>query len=131
MKCLSKMALVGAFGIVAGAAAMGVLRAETAAAPAYLIVNIEEVKNDVAWRQYRNATPATEAAFGGRALVRAAKPIMIDSSPLPKGTWVVLQFPSVKSLKDWWNSPAYSALRPLRENSTVGRLFALEGVPAP
>jgi uncharacterized protein (DUF1330 family) len=36
----------------------------------------------------------------------------------------------MRALQDWWNSPAYSAIRPLREKATIGRLFALQGLPA-
>jgi uncharacterized protein (DUF1330 family) len=133
MKPVSKMAIVGAVAVIAGASAMEVLHAQTvtAPAPAYLVANVEEVKDDAMLAQYAVAVPKTEAAFGGHVIVRGAMPVMLDSSPLPKGRFVVIQFPSMKALQGWWNSPAYSAVRPLREKSTVGRVFALEGIPPP
>jgi Domain of unknown function (DUF1330) len=48
---------------------------------------------------------------------------------LPKGKFAIIQFPSMQALQDRWHSPAYAAVRPLREKSTVARLFALEGIP--
>jgi uncharacterized protein (DUF1330 family) len=132
MKSVDKLVLVGVLGVIAGASTMEVLRAQTAAVPpAYVIANIEEVKDAAMLAEYGAAAPKIEAAFGGRLIVRGARPVMLDSSPLPKGTFVVIQFPSMKALQDWWNSPAYSAARPLREKSTVARLFAVEGIPPP
>lgn len=125
---MNKLVLVGVLGVIAGAAAVEVLRAQTAAVPpAYVIANVEEIKDSAMLAQYGAVAPGMEAAFGGRLLVRGAKPVMLDSSPPPKGIFSVIQFPSMKALQAWWNSPQYSAVRPLREKSTVGRVFALEG----
>ena len=129
MKSAYKVALASAFGVIAGAFAIEEIHAQTttAPAPAYLIANVEEVKDGAMLAKYGAAVPKTEAAFGGYVIVGGSPPVMLDSSPRPKGTFVVLQFPSMKALQAWWNSPEYSALRPLRERSTVGRIFALEG----
>lgn len=131
MKSRYKMMLTGTLGIVVGAFAMGALRAQPIAAPppAYLIANIEDVTDPATMAQYGAAVPKTEAAFGGHSIVRGALPVMLDSTPQPKGRFVILQFPSMKALQDWWNSPAYAALRPLREKAATSRIFALEGIP--
>jgi uncharacterized protein (DUF1330 family) len=131
MKTAMKMSLVGAVAFLAGASAMQALHAQSAGAPAYLVGNIESVTDEAIFAQYRAAAGKTQAPFGGHALVRDAAPVRVDSSTLPQGKIVILQFPSMKALQDWWNSPAYAAVRPLREKSTVGRLYAVEGLPAP
>jgi uncharacterized protein (DUF1330 family) len=131
MKSTIKLSLVGVIGFLAGASAMQVLHAQTATAPAYLIGNIEKVTDEATFAQYRAAAGKSQGPFGGHALVRDASPVPVDGSTLPQGKIVVLQFPSMKALQDWWNSPAYAAARPLREKSTVGRTYAVEGIPAP
>ncbi len=131
MKFVYKMAIGSAFGMIVGTSGTEVLHAQAATAPppAYLIANIEEVTDKVMLAKYGEAVPKTEAAFGGHLIVRGSRAVALDSSPLPKGTFVVIQFPSMLALRAWWDSPEYSALRPLREKSTVGRVFALEGMP--
>jgi len=131
MKFVYKIAIGSAFGMIVGTSGTEVLHAQatTAPPPAYLIANIEEVTDKAMLAQYGAAVPKTEAAFGGLVIVRGSRPVALDSSPQPKGTFVVIQFPSMQALRGWWNSPEYSALRPLREKSTVGRVFAVEGMP--
>jgi uncharacterized protein (DUF1330 family) len=131
MRIAFKISLVGALGFLAGASAVQVLHAQTAGAPAYLVVNIESVNDAATFAQYREAATKSFAPYGGHRLVRDATPVPLDSSILPEGKIVILQFPSMKALQDWWNSPAYTAVRPLREKSTVARLFAVEGLPTP
>jgi uncharacterized protein (DUF1330 family) len=131
MRTAFKMSLVGALGFVAGASAMQVLHAQTAGAAAYLVANIESVNDAATFAQYREAATKSFAPYGGQRLVRDATPVRLDSSILPEGKIVILQFPSMKALQDWWNSPAYTAVRPLREKSSVVRLFAVQGLTTP
>jgi uncharacterized protein (DUF1330 family) len=129
VKSAYKTALIGVFGLSL-LSNVRVLHAQAVTTPpAYLIANIEEVTDKAMLAQYGSAVPKTEATFGGHVIVRGSTPVMLDSSPVPKGKFVVIQFPSMQALQAWWNSPDYSALRPLREKSTVSRIFAIEGIP--
>jgi uncharacterized protein (DUF1330 family) len=107
---------------------MQALHAQSAQTPAYFVANIEQVTDPQTMARYRAAADKTEAPFGGRFLARGM-PQAMDSSALPKGQILLLRFPSMQALRGWWNSPAYSALRPLRERSSVGRFYAIEGLP--
>jgi uncharacterized protein (DUF1330 family) len=131
MKTVLNMSLAGALGLIAGASAMQLLHAQTASAPAYLVANIESVNDAATFAQYREAATRSFAPYGGHRLVRDATPVRLDSSPLPQGKIVILQFPSMEALQHWWNSPAYTAVRPLRERAAVTRLYAVQGLPAP
>jgi uncharacterized protein (DUF1330 family) len=132
MRSASTTALVGTLGVLAGAAAMGILRAQgaSAAAPAYAIGNAEAVTDSAMLAKYGAAIGKTISDFGGHIIVGGAMAVRLDSSPLPKGVFVIVQFPSMQALQNWWNSPEYVAIRPYRERSTVSHLFALQGVPA-
>jgi len=129
MKSAFKLALASVMGAVVGAIGMSALHAETATPPAFVVANIQEVKDADMYGKYRAAVVGTQTPYGGHALARGATPVALDKSILPKGTIVIIAFPSMKNLQDWWTSPAYSAIRPLRENATVGQVYAVEGLP--
>jgi uncharacterized protein (DUF1330 family) len=118
---------------VALAAVCGTLAAphQPAPAPAYLISNAETVTDTIMVRQYGMAVGKTIKDFDGIVLVRGVPPVLLDSSRAARGRFVVVQFPSMQRLKEWYNSPAYAAIRSLRERSTTGTFFALEGAPTP
>jgi uncharacterized protein (DUF1330 family) len=120
---------------IALAVASGVLAAvhqpEPTPAPAYLISNAETITDTIMVRQYGMAVGKTIKDFDGLVIVRGAPPVVLDSLRVPKGRFVIVQFPSMKKLQEWYNSPAYAAIRSLRERSTTGTFFALEGAPTP
>ena len=130
MERSGSIAISAACGLVAGASLVQALHAQSAQTPAYFVANVEQVTDPQTMARYRTAADKTEAPFGGKFLARGM-PEKMDASAPPEGQIIILQFPSMKALRGWWNSPAYSALRPLRERSSVGRFYAIEGVPTP
>jgi uncharacterized protein (DUF1330 family) len=124
-----KIALAGLSGIVFGAAAMAAFAAPASAPPAYYVGNVQEVKDAEAYKAYAGKVSGTLVPFGGKFIVRGAEPVILDASRKPPGYIVVIQFPNMKSLRDWWNSPVYSSIRPIRERLTTGQNYAVEGVP--
>lgn len=130
MNHIASTVVAGACGLIAGASLVQLLHAQSVQTPAYFVANIEQVTDEQTMDRYRTAADKTEAPFGGKFLARGM-PQAMDSSALPKGQILILQFPSMRALRGWWNSPAYSALRPLRERSSVGRFYAIEGLPKP
>ena len=129
MKAHWQFVLIGMCGVVVGAAGMAAFAAQTASAPAYYVGNVQEVKDAEAYRAYATKVPDTLTAFGGKFIVRGAEPVILDASKKPPGYIVVIQFPSMKNLRDWWNSPVYSSIRPIRERLTTGQNYAVEGLP--
>ena len=117
-------------GLIAGAALVTALPAQSVSTRAYFIGNIEQITDQASMDKYRAEAPKIEAAFGGRILARGI-PQALDSSALPKGTIVIIEFPNMKTLRSWWQSPAYTAVRPLREKASVGRIYAVDGLPTP
>ena len=124
-----KIALAGLSGIALGAAGMAAFAAQTAAPLAYYVGNVQDVKDTEAYKAYARNVPNTLTPFGGKFIVRGAEPVILDASRKPPGYIVVIQFPSMKNLRDWWNSPVYSSIRPIRERLTTGQNYAVEGVP--
>ncbi len=93
---------------------------------AYFIVSID-VKDPAGFEAYRQAVPATIAQYGGRYLVRRGKHALLE------GTWhptrlVVLEFPSLETAKQWYESEEYQQIKPLRLQCTVGDMILVEGL---
>lgn len=117
-------------GALAGATLVSVLHAQSATAPAFAVGVTEQITDEATLAKYRTEAAKTEAAFGGKVVARGA-PQPLDSSAAPGRNMAIIEFPSMKALKSWWTSPAYTAVRPLREKSSVSHVYALEGVATP
>jgi uncharacterized protein (DUF1330 family) len=119
-------------GFAIGAAALQALHAQQArTAPAYVIAEVtpdpEHKADPAAAARYKDETPKTIAAFNGRYLVVSDKAQAVEGEP-PKGYLVVIAFDSLEQARGWYNSPAYEAIRPIRQNSTRSRLLMVEGL---
>jgi uncharacterized protein (DUF1330 family) len=130
MRSLYRITTAALGGLIAGAALVTALQAQSASTHAYFIGNVEQITDQAAMDRYHAEAPKTEAAFGGKIVARGT-PQALDASAPPKGTIVIIEFPNMKTLKSWWQSPAYAAVRPIREQASVGRFYAVDGLPAP
>lgn len=54
----------------------------------------------------------------------------VEGEP-PKGCIVVIAFESLEKARGWYYSPAYEAIKPIRQNSTKSRILIVEGVVSP
>ena len=91
----------------------------------YMILAVE-VTDPEMFADYAKQAPATVEQYGGRYLVRggAVTPLAGDWEPQRV---VVLEFPSMTRFNEWLTSPEYSAIFPLREQSTKGKGIVVEG----
>ena len=46
----------------------------------------------------------------------------------PKSRVVIIAFDSVEKAREWYDSPAYAAIRPIRQRAAKARIFIVEGV---
>jgi uncharacterized protein (DUF1330 family) len=60
-------------------------------------------------------------------VVRGGKTQALEGQP-PKSI-VVLAFDSTEKALAWYNSPAYEAIKPIRQGASVSRMFMAEGLP--
>jgi len=93
----------------------------------FYIAEVFEVTNQDDFKTYAAAVPATIAKYGGRSLVRGGKTLSLEGEP-PKSI-VVLTFDSAEAARKWYDSPEYSAIKPIRLRSAKARGFIVEGVP--
>ena len=94
---------------------------------AYVIVDVE-VANQDAYEEYRRQVPATLQPYGGRFAVRGGRYETLEGSWQPQRI-VVLEFPDFDRAKQWYGSPEYQAIVPLRtRHARTNFLTVVEGV---
>ncbi len=94
---------------------------------AYLIAHIE-VTDPEAFEKYRAVVPAVIERFGGRYLVRGGA-----IEPL-EGNWtvarlVIIEFESMAVAREFYHSPDYQEILPLRLAAAEGTVALVEGLP--
>jgi uncharacterized protein (DUF1330 family) len=94
---------------------------------AYAISEVE-VLDETAAQRYRELASASVARHGGRYLARGAQP------EVPEGHWpahqrvVVLEFPSMDQLRNWYASADYAEALAVREMALTRRLLFVDGI---
>lgn len=132
MKATTTLTLVLLSGIAIGIAGTAVIHAQQATtAPAYIIAEVEKdpskKQDPAASRVYAEEAPKSLAAFAGKYIVRGAKAETLEGE-VSTGNIVIIGFDSLEKARAWYNSPAYAAIKPIRQNSTKSRLLLVEGV---
>ena len=94
--------------------------------PAYFIVD-NEVTDPAGFEEYRKQVPGTVEKYGGKFLVRGGKFTALEGE-MPFERIAVLEFPSRKAAEDWYNSPAYQKILPLRLNAMEAQFIVVDGV---
>ena len=85
--------------------------------------------NDPATMQQNGAkVPETLAPFHHQYLVRSRKIEALEGEP-PKGGIAEIQFDSVEKAREWYDSPAYAAIRPLRPKAANSRIIIVKVLP--
>jgi uncharacterized protein (DUF1330 family) len=98
--------------------------------PAYLVAQVDEVRDPAGMQEYVVGAAALMAKFGGRYLVAAFGPEALEGPPPPLAI-AVAEFPSIEQLRAFWSAPAYAPLRELRHRSAVVRLLMSDAPTAP
>jgi uncharacterized protein (DUF1330 family) len=116
-------------GISIGAVSVMAIHAQEAKAPPAYLIAETEVTDHAAFQKYAEKVPETLAPFRGRFhyIVRGGKTQALEGQP-PKGI-VVIAFDTTEKALAWYNSPAYEAIKPIRQGASVSRIFMAEGLP--
>jgi uncharacterized protein (DUF1330 family) len=129
MRAHYKLALAVAAGASIGAGGTAWIRAQQVKAPppAYVIAEVEV--HDVATMQkYGAKVPETLAPFNHHYVIRSNK-IQTLEGEAPEGGMVVIAFDNAEKAREWYESPAYAAIRPIRQSAPKSRIFIVEGLP--
>ena len=93
---------------------------------AYAILDIEVI-DPVQYDTYKKLAPPTVAAYGGKYLARGGKTATLEGDWKPQRL-VILEFESFDRAMQWLNSPEYSSVKHLREQSTRSKMVIVEGL---
>ncbi len=94
--------------------------------PAYMVVQINITDPDK-FAQYREAVPHVVQSFGGRYLTRGAQVEVLEGRHDGRRL-VLFEFSSMDAIRQFWNSPEYVKVKPLRENAAEIDVWAVPGV---
>ncbi len=126
MKTNLKLALAVLAGVSIGAAGARTIHAQQVKAPpAYVIAEVD-VTDPATMQKYGEKVPETLAPFEHHYVVRGGKTQSLEGEP-PKRI-VVIAFDSAEKARAWYDSPAYDAIKPLRQSSAKSRMFIAEGL---
>ena len=94
------------------------------------VIAIVDVADVEGYQAYSRQVPATIAKYGGRYLVRGGT-MEVREGDWPGARTVILEFPSLARALEWYDSPEYAPLRPIRQANSRARIAFFEGVANP
>jgi len=127
MKTHLKLALAVLAGVLIGVAGARAIHAQRAKTPPGYVIAEVEITDPTTLQKYGEKAPQIVESFNGHYVVRGGDIQALEGEP-PKGYIVVIGFESAQKAREWYDSPAYAAIRPFRQNSTKSHLFIVEGV---
>ena len=93
---------------------------------AYFIID-SNVHNPDRMKEYADKVRDTLAAHGGKPIVSAPDPEVIEGDWTPQRV-VVLEFPDVEAARVWYNSPEYQEILPIRFEAANDKLLLVPGL---
>ena len=95
---------------------------------AYAISEVE-AKDAAGFEAYRTIAAKSIAHYGGRYLVRGGAADIVEGGPPPK-TIIIVEFPSMERLREWYASAEYAGALKVRRTALERRLIFVEGLAA-
>jgi uncharacterized protein (DUF1330 family) len=96
---------------------------------AYVISEVE-IRDELLAARYRDLAAASIAAYGGTYPARGAKPVVAEGEFPAAWRAVVVEFPNMRRIEEWYFSNEYAEARRIREDALDRRLISVEGAQA-
>jgi uncharacterized protein (DUF1330 family) len=93
--------------------------------PAYLIAQTE-IHDHATYDRYKAQVLPLVQKFQGKFIVRGGDVEVLEGDWTPS-RMVLIEFPSMQHIRDWFASPEYAPLLALRQPAAVDRLVAVDG----
>jgi uncharacterized protein (DUF1330 family) len=93
---------------------------------AYGIAHLKTTSEHDDILEYLERIQATLDPYGGRFVIHGG-PVTVVEGSWP-GTLVAIAFPSMTHLREWYDSPAYQEILPLRTDHLEADVIMIEGV---
>jgi len=92
---------------------------------ALMIANIT-VKNPEKFQEYIAKTSKVAATFGAELVYRAKVDKALNGDSYGHGLTIIVKFPSIKKINEWYGSDAYQPLKALREEGADMQITSYE-----
>jgi uncharacterized protein (DUF1330 family) len=96
---------------------------------AYVVAEIQ-VTDPTRYPDYMQLSTSSVEQYGGRFLVRGGQRSQregADAAHSEEWRTVIVEFPSMEQARAWYESAEYVKARAIRQASSIGRLFIVEG----
>ncbi len=93
----------------------------------YMIIEAKEVMNKQKYGEYIQKVPPIIEKFGGKYLARGGYVTVVSGDWNP-ARLIVVEFASMEKFNEWWRSPEYQAVAPLREKGAKTNAVIVEGI---
>ena len=93
---------------------------------AYLIALVD-VSDPEAYGEYTKRSSAAVGKYGGRFVARGGRSVTLEGEEAP-GRVVVVEFPTVERIVEFYNSPEYVEAMAFRKGAAKAQIIAVEGV---
>lgn len=95
--------------------------------PAYAIAYLRNVDHGPEIEEYLRRIDDTLTAYDGQFVIHGGRKVPLE------GEWdgdiVMISFPSLQAATEWFESPAYQAIAPLRTEHSESIAVLVEGIP--
>ncbi|MCE7056714.1 DUF1330 domain-containing protein [Algoriphagus sp. AGSA1] len=91
---------------------------------AYVIVEVD-ISDPEKYNAYKELTPATVLAFGGRFVLRG-QPVTVLEGEWNHERLVMLKFPTKEKAEAWFNSEGYQHAKSVREGAAKANFLLIE-----
>ncbi len=94
---------------------------------AYVIAQVD-VNDPERYADYRKMVPTSLAAYGGKFIARGGNTEVLEGEKQLPGRLVIIEFESMERAKAWWASEEYREAKTLRQATSNGTLFLVDGM---
>jgi uncharacterized protein (DUF1330 family) len=127
MKTNPKLIIATLIGVsIGGIGGIAIRGQQVKTAPGYLIGEVDVTDPDKL-QNYSHKVEETLTPFHYHYVVRTSKVQALEGD-VPKSRIVIIAFDSAEKAREWYDSPAYAAIRPIRQSAAKSRVFIVEGL---
>ncbi len=95
---------------------------------AYFVAEVE-IHDPAGFQAYAEQFAGTLTPFGGKLLSFGDSIVPIEGIEKTTARAAIVVFPSAQAGRDWFASPVYRKIAPIRQKSAHTRAFSVEGFP--
>ncbi len=99
-----------------------------AGTPAFFVAEVE-IHDPAGFKSYAGQFQGTLLPYGGRLVCFGGAILPLEGIEETTARAAIVVFPTVQAGHDWFASPAYQKIVPIRQKSAHTRAFYVEGLP--